>query len=228
MAELEKIEKVEKVGRKRKAEGLDEPELERIPPNKEQFESLMNAQSTSVHNKEASDQQIKKTALLDEIQEVGGNVDMLRKKTPEEIVAQTRDVIAQVDDIKKKLQTPELHIDPSVQSLMESKLSHIDEKLKVAVEKAGGEYTTLEVREARASLRNPIERFIGYLSSSEGQLHSIAEDVYRLGKDNRSLTPAALLLIQVKVGFVQQQLEFFTSLLNKSLESTKTLLNVQV
>lgn len=229
MAELEKIEKVSKVDRKRRAEGLGEPDMvERVQPNKEQFDAAINAQRTTVHNKEANDHELKKTALMEEIREVGGNVDMLKKKTPEEIVAQTRDVIAQVDEIKKKLQTPDLRIEPSYQSLMENKLVHIDEKLKVAVEKAGGDYTSLEVREARASFRNPIEKFLGYLESGENQLHNIAMEVGKLGEQNRQITPAAMLLIQVKVGFVQQELEFFTSLLNKSLESTKTLLNVQV
>jgi hypothetical protein len=37
-----------------------------------------------------------------------------------------------------------------------------------------------------------------------------------------------MLAMQVKVGFVQQEMEFFTGMLNKALESTKTLMNVQV
>ena len=42
------------------------------------------------------------------------------------------------------------------------------------------------------------------------------------------ITPANMLAIQMKMGYVQQQIELFTSLLNKALESTKTIMNVQV
>lgn len=229
MAEYEKIEKVSKVESKRRGETDDSVEMvDRAPPNKEHFDALLDAEKATVKRVETSDTEMKKTTLMEEIREVGGRVENLKRKTPEEIASQTRDVISQVDEIKKKLQTPDLKIDPSVQSLMENKLSHIDDKLRSALEKAGGEYTPLEVREARASLRNPIERFLGSLSNSELQLQNIAKEVYSIGAENKQLTPAHMLLIQIKVGFVQQELEFFTSLLNKSLESTKTLMNVQV
>lgn len=229
MAEYDKIEKVSKVERKRKVDGMDHEEpLERVQPNKEHFNAVLDANKSTVQRTEVTELEVKKTALMEEIREVGGRVDNLKRKTPEEIVSQTKDVISQVDEIKKKLQTPELKIEPSVQTLMENKLSHIDDKLRTALEKAGGEYTPLEVREARASLRNPIERFLGSLESSESQLQNIAKEVYTVGMNNKSFSPAQLLLIQIKVGFVQQELEFFTSLLNKSLESTKTLMNVQV
>jgi len=42
------------------------------------------------------------------------------------------------------------------------------------------------------------------------------------------LSPATMLLIQIKVGYIQQEIELFTSMLNKALESTKTIMNVQV
>jgi len=42
------------------------------------------------------------------------------------------------------------------------------------------------------------------------------------------LTAGRLLAVQVKLSFVQQELEFFTNVLNKALESTKTIMNIQV
>ncbi len=230
MAEYDKVEKVESVRSKRKAQEVAKPEdyAARAQPNKEHFESLLNAQKTTVQRNEVTEKELKKTQLMEQVREVGGRVDTLKRLTPEEIVAQTKDVISEVDKIKKKLQTPDLRISPADQALMESKLSHIDDKLRVAVEKTGGEYTTLEVREARSSFQNPIERFLGFLENGESQLQNIGNQVYKISQNRGTLSPADLLLVQVKVGFVQQQLEFFTSLLNKSLESTKTLLNVQV
>jgi hypothetical protein len=42
------------------------------------------------------------------------------------------------------------------------------------------------------------------------------------------ISPASMLAIQIKVGFISQELDFFTGILNKALESTKTIMNVQV
>lgn len=222
--ELEVVEKVSRVENKGKADAVDF-EVERLPPDKEQFETLMAAQSKTVSLPEMTPE---RAGLIEQIREVGGKVDLLRRKTPAEILEQTKGVIAQVDDIKRKLKTPDLQLDTNVQVVMQNKLSHIDDKLRVALEKVGGEYTTLEVKEARASLRTPAQRFLHSLEMSEAQLQNIYNQVGALGTENKTINPAELLALQMKMGFVQQELEFFTSVLNKSLESTKTLMNVQV
>lgn len=228
MSEHEKIEKISKLEGSRRKEGLSETDyVERVAPNKESFDALLNQDAAKVRG-EVSDATVKRSALIAEVGDVTNRVDSFNRKSPEEILAQTKSVIAEIDTIKQKLRTPDLKIEPSVQTLMQSKLNHIDDKLRVAVEKVGGEYTTLETREARASLRNPIERFLASMEDSESQLQNIGKTVMALGNDREHLSPATLLMLQVKVGFVQQELEFFTSLLNKSLESTKTLMNVQV
>jgi hypothetical protein len=46
--------------------------------------------------------------------------------------------------------------------------------------------------------------------------------------NNKEITPANMLRIQMKVSYMQQEIEFFTAVLNKALESTKTIMNVQV
>jgi hypothetical protein len=49
-----------------------------------------------------------------------------------------------------------------------------------------------------------------------------------MSDNGKQFTAADMLAMQIKVGYVQQEIEFFTSLLNKALESTKTIMNVQV
>jgi hypothetical protein len=118
-----------------------------------------------------------------------------------------------------------LELKGSVQNLLRNKLSHIDENLKIALHRAGVEYVPPQKVEAP---KNPIERFLGFLTDGQHQLNTLANDVNLMHLNRKEITPASMLAVQIKVGFIQQELEFFAALLNKALESTKTIMNVQV
>ena len=76
---------------------------------------------------------------------------------------------------------------------------------------------------------NVISRFLGLLTDGQYRMQNIAQAVNFMASDTtREINPAKLLLIQIKVGQIQQELEFFAAVLNKALESTKTIMNVQV
>jgi hypothetical protein len=97
--------------------------------------------------------------------------------------------------------------------------------LRIALTKAGVEYTPAE---KVSPTENPIVKFVGYLTHAQYQLQHLGDTIEQLQLTQKELTPANMLAIQIKVGYVQQEIEFFTSLLNKALESTKTIMNVQV
>jgi hypothetical protein len=46
--------------------------------------------------------------------------------------------------------------------------------------------------------------------------------------NGKEISPANMLRIQMKVGYIQQEVEFFTAVLNQALQATKTVFNVQV
>jgi hypothetical protein len=228
---LDKIDKIKKISGKL-TKGLA------AEPNKDHFQALMNqrrvsadattstattATSTATQAKEAT----KVNSLFDEVRDLNKKADHAIRSTPKEFVAQTEDVIAQIDTLKNKLETPDLQLKSSVQTVLRDKLTHIDENLKIALSKTGVEYIPPE--KATTSLATPIERFLGLLTHSQSQLMHLSQDVQAiaLDKENR-LTPATMLLLQMKVGYIQQEIELFTNMLSKALESTKTIMNVQV
>jgi len=152
------------------------------------------------------------------------------KLTPEGLSVQTDELVSKIADLKETLQNPNLQLKGSTQGLMENKLQHIDTNLKVALSKAGLEVgedgsaaTTGDVASQRV---NPIDRFLGFLTDGQSQLENLGGELKAMG--DTKLTPTAMLTIQIKVGQIQQEIELFTSLLNKSLESIKTIMNVQV
>ena len=218
---LEKIDKIKSVTDKL------QPQTRIQEPNKDHFDTLMQQRDAAVERTEVASSEAPKKAnatLFDEVKNLNQRYDASSRSSPNELVAQAEDVIAQIDTLKTKLETPELDIKSSVQTLLRNKLNHIDENLKVALDKTGSEYTEPVRAEG---MSKPIDRFLGLLSNSQNQLETLATDVRAMSVSNE-MSPASMLLIQIKVAQVQQQIELFTSMLNKALESTKTIMNVQV
>lgn len=224
----DKIEKIEAIsGSKKTKEIREEIEAtERVPPNKEHFDSLMGLDQQRAPKVVKTDA-VERSSLMDQINTIHNKVDAVSKVTPAELVAQTQEVIKQIETVKEQLATPNLELKSSVQALMKNKLQHIDESLKVAMNRAGMEYTPHEFG-AKSNLTNPIERFLGFLTNGQYQLQRLSNDVSMMQAKDGAIAPAHMLAMQIKVGYITQEIEFFISLLNKALESTKSIMNVQI
>lgn len=231
---LEKIEEIKKISKLAKADPTEMPGAieeaqpsTRVPPNKDYFEALM--RQGRPENTVAVQPTEKPQSLMDEVRDLSRKANAISQGgTNGDLVAQAQTVIKQIDTIKDKLNTPNLNLKSSVQTLLRNKLTHINENIKVALSKTGIEYTPAQKQQPTAATNNPIERFLGYLTDSQYRLQHLADEVQTMGENQSSFTPATMLALQIKVSFVSQELEFFISVLNKTLESTKTIMNVQV
>jgi hypothetical protein len=202
----------------------DEPsKLVKTVPNQDHFEGLMK-QAAQPKDPLVVDQTSSKPSPIEEFQNSSQILDRTQGVTPKDVIEQAHKTIETIDSLKQNLQRPDLQIKSSTESLLNNKLIHIDENLQIALSKVGSEIRPQEP----VGMSQPIERFLGFLSHSQHQLDTLAMDVQRLQEHGSTFSPAMMLAVQTKVGYVQQELEFFTSLLNKALESTKTIMNVQV
>lgn len=286
MPSPDKVEAVKKVTETLSKQSNPAEELERVAPNKEQFQTLMNpSQKTTPTSFErldkrplnediqkvennpiltdesrspqksgtATDQENKRgrqqannegvegvaktrstqptssssSSLMNEVTKLNKNVAQLSQMNPEAIKAQTKDLFNQIEKVKTQLTQTQAEIKPSYQTLLRNKLSHIDDNLKIALSKAGVEYTPPPVAATQSA--NPIRRFVDSLTSTQSQLENFQQTVNELNiGGGKEISPANMLAIQIKMGHIQQEMELFTSLLNKALESTKTIMNVQV
>lgn len=217
----EKIEKIEKIGSSSgaaKAVPVNEPD-------RAKFEGLMSKDvEKQVTVPEHVEAQTKKS-LMDEVREIDHQTQGIKRASPTELVEQAEKVIGNIESLKERLANPDLQIKHSARSLLRNKLLHIDDSLKIALEKAGVEY---KAPPGITDLSNPMDRFLGLLSNSQYQLENLASEVKTMHANREEWSPASMLLVQIKVTQVSQQLEFFTNMLNKALESTKTIMNVQV
>jgi len=227
MDTFEKIEKVKKVT-KAAAKGVELPlpaeELARVAPNKEQFDNLLKQAKNEKVTLEKNDPS--RRSLLDEVRDMGTRNDKPTVITPTELVAQAEQAANKMGEMKNALQQPGATLRDSAVPLLRNKISHIDENIKIALNKAG-----VEVKGATPVAPpsdNPVMRFLGFLTDGQYQLGTLATEVDKWHLNKVDINPATMLSLQIKVGFITQEIEFFSSLLNKALESTKTIMNVQV
>lgn len=226
MEEIEEIKSISKIDKKG-VKGIEEIEVQPesiAQPNKEKFDSLMVDKTREIAPIEANTMDNSRVGLIDEMNKLNNKVDNLKTASPEQFLAQAQDVTGQMEKLKAKLSTTTSPINGASEDVLKNKLTHIDENIKVALDRAGVEYSP----NAKVDGQNPIERFLSLLTDGQARLESIATDVQTMSLNKQEITPAAMLAMQIKVGFIQQEIELFTSLLSKAVESTKTIMNVQV
>lgn len=201
----------------------------RLDPSEGVFDSLMRKtvetpEKVSVEDQVA--QENSRDSIMDTVAKLNEEFDSVKNASVESISQKSRDIVALIDEAKFKLETPGLNLDGAEKTLLKSKLNHVDEGLRVLSENAGLEYRppSTELK----GLAEPIHRFIGLLTHGQSQLDNVTTHIKALHGSGEELSPATMLLMQVKVQRIQQSVELFVAMLNKGLESTKTIMNVQV
>lgn len=226
----EKIEKIKTVDKKSRITQIEEQISQINQPIEGKFEALLDKTHPEkmlgvAHTSEsgANAKDVEAAAKLEGAQQ--GAIP-----TSKEVIALTKETTQKIEGIKEALQTAEssnVDIKKPVEQLMQSKLTHVEDQLKIALSKAGMEVSP-EAPQAVTEQFTPIANFINHLTHSQYQLESLGNYIDGLVASKGELSAANMLSIQIKVTHVQQELEFFSNLLNKALESTKALLNVQV
>ncbi len=234
--QVEKIERVEKVDPSQSTMELL-PAEEVSAPQKAKFdEALSKADSKwDIQNPKttlvAAEDPVQKLSPIDQMSIGSHKIERLKPVTVDQIVEQANDLrarvqapIASIEDVQQK--QPDLRLSPAHDALLTDKLIHVDSSLKTALNKVGVEVTAQEIHQTMG--QKPLVKFLNMLSNSDRQLYTLTNEISALQGPKTNLSPAELLAVQIKLSFVTQELEFFTNVLNKALEGTKTVMNVQV
>jgi len=163
----------------------------------------------------------------------------LAKKTSQEVpkVAPTQsDLSTQATRLRQRMQTVETGISriqnenislPTTEvKKMNTFIEHIDQGLRDVTKLTKG--VEIGAMKAIDTTKPPLVRFLSYLTESDKKLNTFLDEIGGLKIGEQKLSPDVLMAVQIKLGFISQELEFFTATLNKALESTKTVMNVQI
>lgn len=143
--------------------------------------------------------------------------------------------IAQRDQMLARVSSDPLQINPVALKQLQLRMGSLEEQQQL-LNKLTGVSVAKSTPQAlsfapgtEVSLTKPFSTFFGFITNGERQLFSIERELAAFGGPGAStLSPVDMLRIQVKMSHVSQQLELFTSMLNKGLESSKTVLNTQI
>lgn len=232
MTDHGKFEKIEPIGESEPKRKLQfEPDTDIEGPAKLKFsEAVSKADTSNVQPRtdialaDPSTVEQKKQSLMD--LSLAKATDA-QKGTPtvKSIADQATDIKAQIERPRAVLLANEnLPIDPKWTTSLTSHIEHVDRGLRDASKIVTG----VEVGSGVAPEKPPMMKFLSYLSEGDKRLSATVDEINALSSKEGRLSPEKLLAVQVKLGFVQQELEFFSAVLNKALESTKTVMNVQI
>lgn len=235
-----KIEQVEKINPSQQVVTNVVDGSSEIAPSKTKFDAAVtkadnnwvdtHLKSTNVATLEAPT----KPSPIDELSIAAKKVHRLEPASTGSVLNQAQDIkanlVAPIEKLDQTIKTnPDTKLSPAYEAPLSEKLVHIDSSLKSALGIAGVEVKGAPGSTPPAPHAQPLEKFLNYLTHGDRQLSSLVSEIQLMsGPEGKNLTPGKLLAVQVKLSFVQQELEFFTNVLNKALESTKTIMNVQV
>jgi hypothetical protein len=149
--------------------------------------------------------------------------------TPSELSAQASHLRLQMDKVStglKQLNNQNVQLPATDLQKMSTYIEHVNQGLRAVTSLTKGVEVgaTHEIGKSKP----PLLRFLSYLTESDKKLNSFVDELGGLKIGEQKLSPEVLLGVQIKLGFISQELEFFTATLNKALESTKTVMNVQI
>jgi hypothetical protein len=130
-----------------------------------------------------------------------------------------------IDDLKRSLKNINASDLPqSTRHSLRNKLSHVNDKMQIALSLAGAE----PGNSPRVSLVDSVRSFLGSLSHAQTQMGNLGEHLAGMAKNKKELGMTEMMAVQIKIHQVQQQVEFFSATLNQSLQGFKSLLQTQV
>ncbi len=145
--------------------------------------------------------------------------------TLSEVQSQFQSVGSSLADIKNQLHTKGLKLKQSDKYLLRSKLASANDNIRSAVQNSGA---PVGPAPDLSQKHNPIAKFLEMVTDGQRQLASAANEINTLNASGDSISAGKLLLVQVKLQKAQQELDYSSTILGKSTEMIKTLMNVQI
>ncbi len=231
----DKIEKIEKIGLDKTA-GLNDELAQSRESSRVKFDDALAKADPSRIQAEikieppAQQQIIAAADLKPSILDFAGRANQTEAAIPPPTQAQVLDraeltkqrFSEAIDLVKDNVDHP---VAAPERASMTASIQHADRYLNQALSHVTGVETKTAID---ASSRPPLMRFLSFLTEGEKRLNNFITDIKGFDVTHKRMGPEQLLGVQIRLGFVQTEIEFFTNILSKSLESTKTIMNVQI
>lgn len=140
------------------------------------------------------------------------------------LIAQAKTAQDTLGSIDQQLRQPQLKLKRSQAHLLKNKLGDAHDYMNTAAGKLGLPGKQIQP----SSVGGILDRFIAYVNSGQDQLVAVQDKLKELSATTGQVSPADMMLVQVKMNLAQQALEYSATLLSKVTESIKTLMGIQL
>jgi len=144
--------------------------------------------------------------------------------TYDTIQTQAKTAHTSMGELNQQLNTPKLKLKQSTKYLLNNKLNGANTDIHSASMKLGAE----EVKDQEENASGPLAKYLNLVTSGQKQLELTQQQLQKIAASGEKMNPADMLLVQVKLNKAQQQLEFSSMLLGKSIDSLKQMMNTQL
>lgn len=130
-----------------------------------------------------------------------------------------------LSDVKNKLHTKGLKLKQGEKQTARDKLHDANDNIRSANKHLGadpGKPVNFK------SAKNPIAKYLALVSDGQQQLNTATNMIGSLGQKSGQVSPAKMLLVQVKLAKAQQQIDYTSVLLGKAIDFLKTTMQTQI
>ncbi len=140
------------------------------------------------------------------------------------LLAQAKTAQDSLGTVEKQLNDQNLKLKRSQSHLVRQKLGDANSYIRSAGSKLG-----LDLPEGKMPPGlSGLSRFIAMVNDGQDQLVQVQERLKQLAATRDQINPGDMMLIQVKMGLAQQEIEYTSTLLSKVIQSITQIINVQL
>lgn len=127
-------------------------------------------------------------------------------------------------NVGQQLNEPNLKLKRSQSHLLRNKLSDANGYIRTAGEKLGVDASPMKMPQGATG----VDRFLAYVNDGQDQLLAVQQKLKDMSASGAEINPGDMMMVQVKMGLAQQEIEYSSTLLGKVIDSIKTIMNIQL
>lgn len=140
------------------------------------------------------------------------------------LMTQSRNVQDSLGNLKNQLKTPNLTLKRSQAHLLKNKLGDANDYMRGAANKLGIDTPPMKTPKQPGAT----EKLMAYINDGQEKMVSIQQKLDDMMSSGTELKPADMMLVQIKMGQAQQELEYSSTVLSKVVDALKQLFNIQL
>ena len=153
-----------------------------------------------------------------------GTLSPTAPPTFDSLQAQSKNVQDTMGTVSQQLNTQNLKLKRSQTHLLKNKLQDVNDHIRAAANQLGIQAPPIQM----PSGGGPVDRFLAYLGDGQDQMISVQDKLKEFSAKPGSITPAAMMLVQVKMNQASQEISYASALLSKIVDSLKQILSTQL